>query len=127
MFFPPKRFENRPIRHMRHAFATGAGATVLVTAPGTGLVIVPTYMAWRASAAGSITLTKGSGGASAFGASFQSNGLWDYVPWWDDGSVNTIGANTSIEITKATGCGAGEFNVWYVIVRLGAGDSGTGQ
>jgi len=123
----PTRFGNKPIRHMRHVFATGAAATTLVTAPATGLVIVPVYMSWRASAAGSITLTKGSSGASAFTAAFQANGLWETVPWWDDGAANSIGAGTSIEILKATGCGAGEFNIWYVICRLGAGDGGTNQ
>lgn len=121
----PGAFRHKNIRHMSHNFATGAAATTLVTAAGTGLRIIPLYMAWHASAAGSFTLSKGSGGSTYFNAAFLGLGEVSQLPWWDDGVAETVGNNTAIEILKAAAIGAGQFHVWYCVVRGGAGGGGT--
>lgn len=126
MLLVPKGFQHKRVIHRNHAFATGAAATTLVTAQATGLAIVPVYMAWVASAAGSFTLTKGSGGASYFAGGFLA-GQVQSTDWWDDGVTEGVGAATSLEIVKAAGVGAGQFHVWYMIVRIGAGGGGTTQ
>ena len=123
----PKTWQHKSILHKNHAFGTGAAATAIIAAPGTGLSLVPVQFAWMASAAGSFTLTKGSGGASYFAGGFLANGEWQSIPWWDDGVVEGIGANTSLEIVKANAIGAGNFHVWYMIRRIGAGEGGTTQ
>ena len=123
----PNSFRHKAILHRNHPFGTGAAATLLVTAPGTGLSLVPIAFAWMASGAGSFTLTKGSGGASYFAGGFLANGQWQQVPWWDDGVIEGVGANTSLEIVKAAGVGLGNFHVWYMIRRIGAGEGGTTQ
>lgn len=123
----PERFRDKTIKHRAYTFATGVAATVCVTAPGTGLAIVPIYMAWHASAAGSFTLKKGSGGSTYFHGAFTINNELAGTPWWDDGASESIGSNTALELVTAATPGAGQFHVWYVVCRLGAGDSGTGQ
>ena len=62
-----------------------------------------------------------------FAGGFLANGEWQAVPWWDDGVVEGIGAATSLEIVKAAGVGAGNFHVWYMIRRIGAGSGGNDQ
>lgn len=123
----PERFKDKTIIHKTHAFGTGAATTTLLAAPGTGLAIVPVYMYWHASAVGSFTLQKGLSGSVMLHGNFQTAHIPDQLPWWDDGASETVGANTAIAIVKADGCGAGEFHLWYVICRLGAGGGGTTQ
>lgn len=118
----PGFLQHKKIQHRYHDFATGAAATVLITAPATGLVLIPVWYRYTASAAGSVTLFAGSGGASVFQAYFVA-GDERTGPWYG----TDVGAATSIEIVKAAGVGRGTFDLWYIVHRLGAGSGGTNQ
>lgn len=117
----PKSRQHHAIQHSHHAWATGVAATVMITAKGTGLSIVPVWYRYQSSAAGSITLFAGSGGASVMHARVVTAGDERSGPWWDPSGV---GSNTDLEIIKELGIGKGEFDMWYVIIRVGAGAGG---
>lgn len=127
MIYAPERLSHKAVQHKLHAFGTGAATVTLVTAPGTGLSIVPVYFLWHASAAGSFTLLKASTGSVYFHGAFTINNAPQQCPWWDDGAVEGIGANKELTIVKATGVGVGQFHVWYVVCRTSAGGGGTDQ
>lgn len=124
MEIPDRSRQHHKIQHMRHAFTDGAASVVLVTAKGTGLNIMPIWYRYQASAAGSMTLFAGTAGASVFHCRVVTAGDERNGPWWDPTGV---GANKHIMIEKEAGVGKGEFEIWYIVVRTGAGGSGTGQ
>lgn len=124
MYIVNKDRQHHKVQHKHHQFATGAAATTLVTALGTGFAIVPIYWRLSASALGTVLLENGSGGASIMRTSALVNHEEQASPWW---GLTEVSAATAIEITKATGIGAGEFDLWYIIVRMGAGDGGNTQ
>ena len=117
------KFLGARIQH-RHFFFSGAVvATALVTAAGTGISIAPLYFRWNGSVSASILLTAGSSGASIFRSRFVISNAEMQTPWWD----NVIAANTGIFIEIPTDPGVGEFDIWFIFVRTGAGAGGTVQ
>lgn len=95
-------------------------ASVSATAVGTGLAMIPVYWTLSGSSAGSAAVWAGTSGSELIriksGTSQAQSGYF-----WDD----TITPNKTL-VMEVGAMGVGAFNVWYVVKRIGAGDSGTG-
>lgn len=116
----PKDFQHKKAQVKVLNFATAASDTV--SAAGTGLSIIPIWYHLTASAAGSAVVYAGTGGSALIRLKFGANSVQS-GPWWDPG----VTANKLLVLEVEGAVGVGQFAVWYVIVRSGAGNSGTGQ
>jgi hypothetical protein len=87
---------------------------------GTGFSIVPVHFRWAASSQGSLFLTYGTAGAAAsiFRAQTIINLQNQESAWWDP---NPASVNTEIRLQVKSTLGVGEFDMWFVVVRGGAG------
>ena len=110
-------------QHTHKRFSGATTAATLVAAQGTGISIVPVLFRWVATVAGSVFLTATSGGGSIFRSQFLANSQEQGVPWWDTG----LPPNTPITLEVPSDCGVGEFDIWWVVVRGGAGAGATTQ
>ena len=119
----PSKVAGYTVQHVHKRFSGATTFATVVSALGTGLSIVPIYFRFNGSVAASMFLTIGSGGASIFRTRFVVSNAEMNTPWWD----STYAANTPILIEMATDPGVGEFDIWFIAMRTGAGQSGTGQ
>jgi hypothetical protein len=108
-----------PTQHIHKVFASNATDVILVSNFGTGISIVPIHFRWAASGQGSIFLTYGTAGAASI---FRTQTLAAFQnqddAWWDP---NPSSVNTEIRIQVPSTLGTGEFDIWFVVVRGGAG------
>jgi len=116
----PKDLGHKKAQLQQLNFATAAsGAT---DAPGTGLAFIPVYYSFSASAAGSAAVYAGTGGSELIRIKFAANTPVSGAYW--DSDIEPA-KRLVLEVEGAVG--VGQFNVWYVVHRVGAGSSGTGQ
>lgn len=116
----PKDFQHKKALLLQLNFATaasGAGA-----AAATGLRYVPIYWTLSASAAGSAAVYAGTGGSELIRIKFGAAALVDGY-YWD----NVLQSNKLLVAEVEGAVGVGQFNVYYVAVRRGAGSGGTEQ
>lgn len=119
MEFVPKDFQHKKAQLQLLNFATAAsGAT---GAPGTGIAFIPVGFHCIASAAGSAAVYAGTGGSELIRLKLLAGTEYSGA-WWDPG----VTANKQLVLEVEGAVGVGQFAVWYIAVRKGAGDSGTG-
>ena len=115
----PKAWAHKKTQLLQLNF-TAAGSTSVDVA--TGLRAVPVYWTISASAAGSAAVYAGTSGSELirlkFGAADPKSGYY-----WD----NETTAGNPLVVEVEGGVGVGQFNVYYLVVRRNAGDSGTAQ
>ena len=105
-------------QHVHKVFASNVTDVILASNFGTGISIVPVRFRWQASGAGSMFLTLGTAGAaSIFRTAALANNQEQNSAWWDA----SYAANTEIRLQVPSTLGAGEFDIWFVVVRGGAG------
>lgn len=123
----PERFKHKPVRHTTLAFSTAVASTIMATAPGTGLTAVPVYYRIYASAIASAAWRVATtAGSVVISAPLKTINEVVEGPWWDDQTAAGAGANNNIVLQVAGTPGNGQADLWYIVVRSGAGDSGTG-
>lgn len=119
MILAGKQFQHKKPQLKLLNFATAASGAS--GEPGTGVAYIPVWWQIVASAAGSAAVYAGTGGSELirlkFGAADEKCGAW-----WDPG----VTANKRLVLEVEGAVGVGQFAVWYVAVRQGAGNSGTG-
>ena len=117
----PKGFEKFQPQHRRLVFTTTVAATVLFTNPGTTTKLIPVGYRYSGSAAATLSLYNGSGGASIWSGNAIIANAEQWGPWWD---VSAMTGGNSIEITAAAGIGNGYYELWVIVVP---GTAGTAQ
>lgn len=116
----PFNVKNHRVKRLVLASATTASTSI--SAPGTGLCIIPVYWWAIASAVASIAALNGTTGTAWFAAKTVA-GQMAFGDYWED----TYLANKPLVLESTlAGGGTVDFHVWYVIRRVGAGESGTG-
>jgi hypothetical protein len=104
-------------QHVHKRWTGATTAATLVAAPGTGFTICPVRFRWCGTVVASLFLTATSGGGSFFRTSFLINGVNQETAWWD----TLLPSNQPITLECATDPGAAEFDIWFIVVRGGAG------
>lgn len=116
----PKAFQHKKLKLLQLDFATAASTSV--AAAGTGLRLVPVYWRFTSSGIGSGVIYAGTGGSTLimtkFGAAAAGDGYY-----WDDNATS----NKGLVLEMEGAVGVGQFQVWYVVKRMGAGSDGLGQ
>lgn len=109
-------------RLKRAVFASATTASMSITAPGTGLCIIPVYWWAISSGVASLAALNGTSGTVWFAPKTAAGVLAD-APYWDD----TYLANKALVLESTlNGGGVTDFHVWYVVRRVGAGGDGLG-
>ena len=126
---PTDRQYSKP-RHTHVDFSTTVASTIMATAPGTGLICIPVYYRVMASSLAAAVASVNfrvatTAGTVVIGVGAPTSGLPTEGPWWDDQTAAGVGANNALVLQAAAGIGNGTADLWYVIVRSGAGGAGT--
>ena len=119
----PFNVKNHRVKRLHLSVAT-TGSTG-VSAPGTGLVIVPVYFWAVSSGVASLAILNGTTASTAtvLWAGKTTTGVPQFGPFWED----THKANTALSIESTlNGGGILDFHVWFVVRRSTAGGDGLG-
>lgn len=117
----PFNVRNHRVKRVHLSVAT-TGSTG-VSAPGTGLLLVPVYFWAVASAVASLAILNGTTASTAtvLWAGKTAAGVPLMGEFWED----THKPNTALSLESTlNGGGILDFHVWYVVRRVGAGDAG---
>ena len=117
------KYKGWPVQHSHKRLSGATTGATMVSALGTGISCCPVYIRCSASVAVSMFLSLGSSAGSFWRSNFIVGKGEISMPWWD----NTLTPNTSINLEVPTDPGVGEFDLWWIAWRSGAGSSGTGQ
>lgn len=121
----PKQFKyDQTTRHFSIGASLATAGSNSFAAPGTGLLYVPVYGWYTASAAASVTYYNGTGGSAIFCQKTQAGGTFDFKFWEEP---NLMTSNKCPVLESNTGIGVHEFHVWAIVVRSAAGAGATVQ
>lgn len=120
MILVPRDYIHKKPQLVKLQFSTAASGAS--GAPGTGIRYVPVYWQLSASGVGSGAIYAGTAGSELLRLKWGAAANIDGCFWDNEGTANK---RLVLEVEGAVGIG--EFNVWYVAKRAGAGDSGTTQ
>lgn len=118
-FQPGKRDR---LKHASLSVATTGSSSI--SAPGTGLALIPVYWWAISSAVASIAVINGTtaSSGSVLISAKTTTGVMIQAAFWDD----TILPNKALSLESTlNGGGTLDFHVWYTVRRVGAGDGGT--
>lgn len=108
---------------VKHAYLASASiGSISVTTPGSGFAFIPVYFWAITSGVASIAVLNGTAGTTFFSIKTAA-GVPVEGRYWED--TYLVNKPLVLESTLAGG-GITDFHVWYVVRRLGAGESGTG-
>lgn len=113
-------YDSKKVKHLSLVFS-GAGSTS-IAALGTGLLRMPIRVWATASGVGSVVAYNGTGGSTFFKLKLAAGGYVE-VDFHDD---TFIGNKTLVLESGDATLGVGEFHVWYVAKRVGAGSDALG-
>ena len=109
----PEEYSRFKPLHARRVFSTTVAATVIATNPGTFSKLVPIFYRYSGSAAASIVIFNGSGGASIWTGNAVVGNNEQWGPLWD--ITSTTGGN-NIEWSAAQGVGNGYMELWWIVL-----------